>query len=182
MTTQQSENTPETAAVESITDPESLRGRTDIRFHEETDFVDKETFDMVDGLDNLAVVGVTNDDGDVLVMRITEDCAQKMPLSSVKPGEDYAEAARQWVAEQTRLTIMLDAVEAVWRYEFQLENEERKTTRNFVVFSASPVTDEMAVDDPADDILEESDAAAVGWFDELPDDAEKPPGTQLFFD
>lgn len=177
-----SEDTAETAPIESIIDHESLRNRDDIPFHEETDLVDGETLELVENLDDMAPVGVTNDEGEVLLMRVDEDCAWKIPSPSVGPSEDYAEVARRWVTEQAHLTIVLDAVEGVWCYAARLENEDHEATRNFVVFSASPVTDGTAMDDSNTDTPEENTATAVGWFDELPADAEEPPGTRLFFD
>lgn len=180
MTTQSSGESAETA--ESITDPESLRGRDDVAIHEDAERVDGETFDLVADLDNMAVVGVTNDDGEVLLMRVTEDCELKVPTASVAPGEDYAEAARQWVRAQTGFAIELDALEAAWHYEARHEDEERVASRYFVVFSASPATDGTDIDDPAIDGLEDGDAEAIEWFAELPDDAAEAPGTRLFFD
>lgn len=179
MTTQPSGEASATTAVESITDPESLRGRDDVEFHEDTDVVDGETFDTVEDLDNVAVVGVTNADGEVLLRKLTEDCSRKLPILPVDSGEDYAEVARRAVEENTGLPIELDALEAAWYFEARLEDEERAATRYFVVFSASPATDGTGVEA---DIPEERDAAAVDWFDEVPDDAVEVPGTRLFFD
>jgi len=50
-----------------------------------------------------------------------------------------------------------------------------------VVFSASPASDGPNLDDLPVDAADDA-PAAVGWFDELPADAEEAPGTRLFFD
>lgn len=179
MTTDAADETAPTAAAESIVDHETLRGLSDVPFHEETERVDSETFDTIDGLDDMAVVGVTNADGDVLLMRVTEDCALKLPTPEVAPDEDFAEAARAWVESQAGLEITLDSIEGVWCHEARLEGADRTATRAFVVFGASPVADE---DGTADTIAERTEAHAVDWFAELSDDTAMAPGTRLFFD
>jgi len=67
--------TPPTDSADSslapITDVESLRDRSDVPFHDDSDDVDAETVDAVAGLDDWAVVGVTDDDGSVLLRRLT---------------------------------------------------------------------------------------------------------------
>lgn len=180
MTAQSSRDTSENT-VGSIIDPESVRDRDDIPFHEERDIIDRETFEIVDDLDDMAPVGVTNDEGEVLLMKVTEDCDRKIPSASVSPDEDFVRSAQQWIEEQTGFTIAFDGIEGIWHFKGRLENEEHTATRYFVVFRGSPVAEEGDVDDPTDVIPEEHGAADIGWFDELPDDAAEAPGTQLFF-
>ncbi|MBV0923202.1 NUDIX domain-containing protein [Halomicroarcula limicola] len=163
-----------------LTDPEPLRG--DVPFHEESDVVDEAVLDRLDELDDMAPVGVTNDDREVLVMRVTDDCRWKIPSSAVAPGEDYAEAARQWVENNVGLDVELDGVVGVWRYEAQSAGGDRTATRNFVVFGASPANEDGGGKLPADGVDAADAAAEVGWFTELPDGAEAVPGTDLFFE
>ncbi|WP_327051622.1 NUDIX domain-containing protein [Halomicrococcus gelatinilyticus] len=181
MTTQQSDETTQTASVEPITDAETLRERDDVPVHDDEDVVDEGTLDVVDDLDDLAVVGVTNDDGAVLLRRLTEDCEWKLPVEEVARDEDYADAARRAVEEVVGLPVALHAVEAAWHFEARLADGDRTATRDFVVFSASPASDAPDLDDLPVDAAEDA-PAAVGWFDELPADAEEAPGTRLFFD
>ncbi|WP_224269850.1 NUDIX hydrolase [Haloprofundus salinisoli] len=159
----------------SCSDLESLREHADVPFHERTDRVDNDTFGVVADLDDMAPIGVTNGDGSVLVLRVTESCRWKIPSPSVAPGEEYADVARAWVEEQAGLAVTLDAVEGVWRYTARHEDGNRETTRNFVVFGATPGAD---VGIP---VVDEGGAVDAGWFDELPANAERPPGTDLFF-
>lgn len=171
-------DSPEAAAqtVESFSDPESLREREDVPFHEERDVVDEETIDVLQDLDDLAPVGVTNDDGEILVTRITETCAWKIPSSAVSPDEDFPTATREWVQQNTGLSISLDGIEGVWHFDLRTEDEERTASRYFVVFSATPLGDESLDARPADG------AEEAGWFEELPEGAERVPGTDLFLD
>jgi 8-oxo-dGTP pyrophosphatase MutT (NUDIX family) len=180
MTAQSSRDTSENT-IGSITDPESFRNRDDVPFHEDRDVIDGETFEMLNDLGDMAPVGVTNNEGEVLLMKVNEDCTRKIPSASVAPDEDFVQSAQEWVEEQAGLTIAFDALEGVWYFEGQLENEEQTATRYFVVFSASPVADGSGDDELAGDIPEKHNAADVGWFDELPDDAAEVPGTQVFF-
>ncbi|WP_135302609.1 NUDIX domain-containing protein [Haloarcula amylovorans] len=172
--------TDERSVPDHITDPESLRN--DVPFHEESDVVDEEVIDQLDDLDDMAPVGVTNDDGEALVMRVTDDCRWKIPSSAVAPGEDYAEAARQWVETNTGLDVELDGVAGVWRYEVQSAGGDRTATRTFVVFGASPASGDGGGELPTDDVDPAAAAAEAGWFRELPEGAEAVPGTDLFFE
>lgn len=176
MTAQPPGDTTDAGTVEAITDPESLRGRDGVAFHEDADTVDEEAFAFVDDADDMAPVGITNDDGAVLLMRVDEDCSRKIPSVEVGPGEEYGRAAREWVEEQAGIDVELDAVEAVWRYEARLEGEERAATRYFVVFGATPASGEGTA------LADTHEAEAVEWFEELPDDAVEVPGTWLFVD
>lgn len=172
MTAHSTDDIDEPSPTDSFTDPETLRERDDVEVHRDAEVVDRETFEVVDDLDHVAVVGVTNDDDEVLLMRVTDDCDLKLPTPSVAPGEDYAEAAREWVAEQAGLRIELDALEAAWRYEARHADEDRATERYFVVYGASPASDgEVGT----------GEAEAAGWYDDLPDGATPAPGTDLFF-
>lgn len=169
------------SAVESITNLESLCRRDDVPVHEERDVVDEATFDAVASLEDVAVVGVTNEDGEVLLRKLTDDCDWKLPLGVVSPGEDYAEVAREAVETVVEFRVTLDGIEGVWCYELRLENGERTTSRRFVVFSASPADGET--DAALAPIAPESEGpAGVDWFDELPDGAAQAPGTRSFFD
>lgn len=179
----QSEDAPSpNSAVEPVTDPESLRDRGDVPFHEDVDAVPEETFETIRKLDDLALVGVTNDDGEVLLRRLTETCSLKIPSIAVDPGEDFTATARREVQRNTGLSIELDALEAAWRLEVRPEGgEDRTATRHFVVYSASPTADGSEEDDPTA-IPDDHEAVEVAWYDELPDEAAELPGIDLFFD
>lgn len=171
---------PRSPAVEPVTDPRSLRDREGVQFHEDTDVVDRETFETVRELDDLAIVGVTNADGAVLLRRLTEDCKLKPPSIAVEPGEEFTATAHRAVEANTGLALAFEALEGAWRYEARLEDdEERAATRHFVVYSASPDGEAADGDPPA--IPEDREAAEVAWYEEFPEAAAEPPGTELFF-
>ncbi|ADQ69434.1 hypothetical protein C499_12710 [Halogeometricum borinquense DSM 11551] len=173
MTPPATEETTESTAIGPITDLDALRD-AGVPFFEETDTVEEAQFELLDNLDDLAPVGVVNEDGEVLVMRVSEDCTPKIPSAAVEPGEDYAAVAQQWVRQQAGIDVTLDGVEGVWTVTVRLEDEAREATRNFVVFAATPETGDAAV--------HEGDAFEADWYAELPDDAADVPGTNRFFD
>ena len=87
MTDQQTDTAP---GVEPIVDHESLRGR--VPFHKETDVVPAETIESLAAAEDMAVIGVTNDAGEVLLRRLTPTCSWKLPVALVDGGEDYTAA------------------------------------------------------------------------------------------
>lgn len=94
-----------------ITELDALRDRHEVPHSVETEVVDGDLVETIERLENLAVVGVTNDRGAVLLLRVTEDCELKPPTPSVAPDEDYAATARDWVESQAGFPITLEAVE-----------------------------------------------------------------------
>lgn len=178
MTSANTDDATNASPVEPLTDPESLREQPDVPFHEDTDVVDEETFETITDLDDMAPVGVTNDDGEVLVLRITETCRRKIPSAAVADGESFPTVAREWVEQHTGMTVELDGIEGVWVYEATLEGTDRTASRYFVVYSAHPVGETATEADANSEDL----AAAIEWHTELPEEAAAVPGSALFFD
>lgn len=172
------ERTPDRpgSTADAVTDPETLRTNPDVPFHDETQVVDQETVEVVADLDDMAPVGVTRDDGAVLVLRIDEDCSPKIPSPEVGPDEAFGPAAENWVETQAGLPIDLEEVAGVWHVEVRTEDGDASASRYFVVYRASPATEDGA------DLPDGAPAEAASWYHDLPADAERPPGTDLFFD
>ncbi|WP_121743733.1 NUDIX hydrolase [Natronorubrum halophilum] len=166
-------------AIEPIIDHESLRERDDVPFHEETDVVDAEIVEQVAALADLAGVGITNRDGEVLLRRLTDTCSWKIPVAPVGPEEDFATAIAAHISKTIGLAVALDAIEGVWDISVRTDNGTQTASRAFVIFSASAVsgTDDLEAATPEGDAVEAAD-----WFDELPDGADEIPGTGLFID
>ncbi|ELZ31503.1 hypothetical protein C474_09387 [Halogeometricum pallidum JCM 14848] len=177
MTSSPTDERRDADGITSVASLDALRDRG-VPFFEESETVNAETFDRFAELDDLAPTGVVDDAGRVLLARVTEDCPWKIPSPAVAEREDYATAARRWIREQTCVAVTIDGVEGVWSVTVRAEGEAREATRRFVVFAATP---KPAPDSAAGDVGD-GDAAAVAWADELPDGAERPPGTDRFFD
>jgi len=156
-----------------FTDPESLRDH-DVAFHEETQTVDSETLDTVAELDDMAPVGVTNADGELLVMRVTDTCSPKIPSAAVEPDEAFAPTAREWVLVNTGLDVTLDGPEAVWH--LRVQDGDRTASRYFVVYAGTPERENPAV--PTADAPDP--AVEAGWYETLPEGTSEVPGTDLF--
>ena len=162
-----------------ITDADALRNREDVSVHENVDTVPGEVVDQLAEMPDLASVGITNDDGQVLLRRLTETCSWKVPTASVAPDEDFAAAIRVQVLETIGLTVELPSVAGVWDITVQAADGERTASRTFVVFEGTVTDDDYDLDDatPAGDPV-----VAADWFDALPEGADEVPGTDLFVD
>lgn len=163
-------------ATLNVTDPEVLRDREGVPFHEETVTVDAETVETVAELDDMAPVGVTNAAGEVLVMRITDTCSPKIPAPAVAPDAAFGDAARDWVAENAGLDITFDGPEAVWYRRFETTEGGRTAERYFVVYGGTPTAEEPSV--PTDDATDP--ATEADWVASLPEGGVAVPGTDLF--
>jgi hypothetical protein len=168
MTNERARN-PSATTVESITDPESLRDRDDVRFTEETAVLDREMYESVRGQsetdDGAALVGVTNDDGEVL---LKNTCTGWLaPGANVAPGDDWTTAARREAESWLAVAVELDAVEHVRRIDHRVEGEDTQDRVDdpfyLVFFRASLAPGETAPVDSGDE-----DAPDVAWFDEVP--------------
>ncbi|WP_284008457.1 hypothetical protein [Haloarcula pelagica] len=165
--------------IDSITDPDTLLDSGDVSVTEDTAVVDEETVEFVADAPDMAPVGVTTG-GETLVMRVTEDCSWKLPSSNVAPEASFAESAREWVRTNTGLDISIESVAGCWRHRLSSRETDRTATRHFVVLAASPSVDGQAPAVPVDDGPDR--AAEAGWFERLPDDGARVPGTGLFLD
>lgn len=165
--------------LEPIVDYESLREGGDVPYHEETEVVDEATVDQVAELPDLAGIGITNTDGDLLLRRLTDTCSWKIPVATVAPAEDFATAITDHVAETIGFSLELDGIVGVWDVRLQTAAEDQSARRGFVIFDGSTVSGKYDLDaaTPDGDAIE-----AGGWFDRLPEDADLVPGTEQLLD
>ncbi len=171
---------PALSTLAEISDPTDFRAH-DVPFHTDTDTVPESVVGAVADMDDLVPAGVTAPDGRVLLARVEDDCAWKIPSSAVAPEAAYGTAAREWIGELSGLDVTLDGVEGVWRIEVTGETSDATAKRHFVVFRASPRTDDPRPTVPTDAVPPSRRPADIGWFETLPADAEEPPGTDRFF-
>lgn len=173
----QSNTAEESPGVAPIVDHESLQNNTDIPFHEDHDVVEESVVEQVAELGDLAAVGVTNRDGDLLLRRATETCSWKIPVETVDPADDYAAAIRTRVENCIGFSLELDSVVGVWDIRVETDDGTQTASRAFVTFSAVPGEYDLETATPTGDPVEEA-----GWFSELPAEASKIPGTDLFLE
>ena len=153
--------------VESLTDPTALRARDDVTALENT-----YTHENPDHCEATAagrvVVGVTNDDGEALLLVADERDHAMLPNTVVDADEDWARAARSAVADGVDTSVRLDGVESVRTVEHVVEADgdtRHQNTTHHVLFHASP-TDADVGGGPA----VAQDGWHAGWYDELPVD------------
>lgn len=159
-----------TETPRSLPDLESLRERADVPFDEETRICENRDHLAVDGQ---AAVGVTNDEGQHLLLVNRDLSIALLPHGAVEPGDDWAAAARRGVEGQTGISIALDGVEAVRVVDHVLEGKRRPHARTHrVVFRGSPIGGEIqpCKRSPAAG----SDRWVADWFDGLPDGVAPP--------
>jgi len=165
--------------TDSLVDYEHLRERNDVRYQERRDVVDPAVVDDVAALPDMAGVGITNDDGELLFRRLTDTCEWKIPVVNVDPGEDFAVAISDHVRETIGFEIELAAVETVREITLESEDGERTASRAFVTFSGAPVSGEydLAAATPTGEAAEDA-----GWFADIPPGADEILGTEAFLD
>jgi hypothetical protein len=178
-------------AIESVADVEALRDRDDVPFTTETDVLDRETFERLreDAAvgDGAAIVGITNDDGAVL---LKNTCTGWLPPGgNVGPGDGWSAVAHQQAESWTGLAVELDGVERVRRIDRRPEgsdsaeaddsdasetddsetddSEADELPFHVVYFRALPANGETVENEPLDSDESDDDAPEVEWFDEV---------------
>lgn len=170
--------------LESIPDPEILAERDGVAFTEATETLDRETYEEVrdeETDDGAALVGVTNDDGEVL---LKDTCTGWLaPGANVAPGDDWTTAARREAESWLDVAVELEDVERVRRIDHRVEGDDTPDRIDdpfyLVFFRASLAPGET----PPVDSDDENDPD-VAWFDEVPDgvDEDLEDDVAVFFD
>ena len=155
--------------MEPFSDPDTLRDRTGVPFHEETRTVAPEDYESVAaGLDSHAAVGIADDEGDVLLMN---DGSHGWTLVAVPVAldEDWTAVARRRTEELLSTSVALERVELARRIDVRPEGDPGERTSMYnVIFRASvagdPVMGETAEPTEDDPRLE--------WFETVPGEQE----------
>ncbi len=179
MTESHTEEQSPLADIEPIVDHETLRDIEDIPFHDNTDTVDADIVAQVAELGDLAAVGITNPDGELLFRRATDTCSWKIPVTTVAPDDDFAGELRAHVRETIGFSLRLDDIVGVWDITVETEDGTQTASRAFVIFSATP---ESGHYDLADATPEAESVEDAGWFSSPPEGADLIPGTEQFLE
>jgi ADP-ribose pyrophosphatase YjhB (NUDIX family) len=156
--------------MESLTDPAVLRERTDVTAlestytHEDPDHCEASAAGRV-------IVGVTNGDGEALLLVSDESDHVILPNTVVESGDDWATAARRAVAENTDTDVRLDGVEYVRTVDHIVETDggtRHQNTTQHVLFHGLPVDGTEETGHAAAD-----DGWHAGWYDDLPVDPDE---------
>ena len=153
--------------MDTLLDPSALREREDVEFQTERTVRDEDGFEYFSSVAGLAAVGITNEEGEVLLMNSPH--GWRLPYGPVDTNEDWATAARRIGAELTGVTVDVAGVERVAEIENRLEGDnDRETLTYDVIVRIVPVTGEPISSDPG---FGPWDELELGWFDAVPDDA-----------
>lgn len=98
--------------------------------HEDTDHCEADT-------EGLAIAGITDDDGRLLVLIDPAAGHAVLPNDTVGDGDDWAMVAREHVAAAAGIEITVDDVRLVRRVDHVVEGEGIRETTHHVLFAAS---------------------------------------------
>lgn len=154
---------PDGGPIATLTDPASLRDRDDVEFVADTHDGEREFHDA--DVAGRAVVGLTNDAGEVLLLEHPEQ-PPILPMCTLDSGDDWAAVGRGTVDNVRGLTVDLDRVERVRALTYEADGETH--TNYYVVFRASVAPDGTL---PADPTIDDPEWG-VDWYDEVPPEAD----------
>jgi len=166
--------------IESLADPKTLRARADVPDTEVRRTLGAQAFEGMqshyDGIDGVVQVGITTEDGKLLLQGSTESGDWAPPGGSVRPGEDWVDAARRTMETQTGVEVTVDTVELYEHLVFEHEDDPRRRfTAPGVSFAASLAEappeflhDPDIVEHPQ---LPDDHDQTFAWFGGVPDDA-----------
>jgi uncharacterized protein YunC (DUF1805 family) len=154
--------------LDSLADPEDLREDEEVRFTDEEAIHDDRDHCNVD-IEGRAVVGVTNDAGEVLLAVHKEEGVAMLPHGAVESGDDWVAVARRKAGITTDLDFVIDRVEVVREIDHFAEGEDEPHATTYgVVFHASFVGDpeSTSAENPSHPDNEHWDA---DWFGAVPE-------------
>ncbi|WP_135534374.1 hypothetical protein [Halostella pelagica] len=168
-------------ALESVTDPTAFSDReaidevTDSFPHPEQDHCEADYAGR-------AIVGVTNEEGETLIIVDRDAGAAVLPSPKVETDGDYVAAAKEEVADVAGIDVEITGVERVRHAEHVVEGEDDpfdETTH--LVFSATPA------DEYTEASVDGDESWTVEWHDTVPadlldDDAPPSDDVRLFVD
>ena len=164
-----------TANAQRLDDPEALFERDDVTTEIVEVEADAEAFERHRDWNGLAIAGITNDDGEVLLVKNTDpDVCHDwvLPHGAVREADvDWAETAADWVDGLTGVSATIEDVVHVRRNDIThdpAEGETQETTSYHVVFSGRPHAGESIQADVRYDC---DDVWLADWHESIPDSA-----------
>jgi hypothetical protein len=153
-------------------DPEAAQSRDGVRATTERQSHDSPDHCGV-GTVGRAVIDVTNDAGEHLLLINEQEGVALFPNETVDSNDEWLTVATETVEGQTGFTVDIDEILAVRTVEHVLQDDVPRLTTHRIVFSATATGGEIR--DCKQTVDSGSDDWRAGWFDELPEDIETPP-------
>jgi len=159
---------------DSPLDPQTLTSRSDVRVT--TERTPHESRDHCStGTVGRAVIGVTNDAGEVLLLINDEHGIALLPNETVEADDSWLAVARDTVAGYTGISVDIEEVLAVRTVDHVTDDDEDPhLTTHRVVFAATATGGEIR--ECKRRAENGSDGFRAGWFDSLPDGIDPAPG------
>jgi hypothetical protein len=150
-------------AHESITDPEAIADSEGLEISQRT-YIHENRDHCEANAVGRAIVGITDEDGRLLLLVNPAADHAILLHATVAPGEDWATIGRHTVEEMAGISVTLDTVERVRQVDHVLDGDSTpQSTTHHLVFGASVASPEATLDGPCED-----DGWEIGWYDELP--------------
>lgn len=126
--------------MNELTDPETLRECDDVEFIDAPPEEHQNHFEIYEPIAGMAIVGVTNADGRLLLLKHEQTESLVLPHTRVEHGDDWVATARKAVTDSTGISVTADAMCRV-RHETYRSEAGEETTGYDVVFTATPEGD-----------------------------------------
>jgi|GEM_PF-903775 len=163
-------------------DPAERFDRDDITTERVELEVDESSFEHLQSTRGLAIAGVTNDAGDVLLVKHTDPENTHdwvLPHGPVEDGDDWADVAADWVDGLTGISVDIEDIVHVRQNKITHESENgenRKTTTYHVVFSGRPEGETEIRKDVRYDC---DDEWVADWHGSIPDSVRDTEGQDI---
>jgi len=160
--------------TDSTIDPQAIKRRSGVRAT--TEQTPHESRDHCStGTVGRAVVGVTNDADELLLLVNDEHGVALLPNETAEPDDSWLDVAGEAVAGQTGISADVAEILAVRTVEHVTEDDEDPhLTTHRVVFAATATGGEIR--ECKRHAENGSDGFRAGWFDGLPDGIDPAPG------
>jgi ADP-ribose pyrophosphatase YjhB (NUDIX family) len=172
------DNISETTTQRTVTDPEVLARREGVEVRGKTRSVEAEPFALFERHDGAAVVGITRDDGALLLWRGPKGWT--LPFTFVDPDADWVAAAKHVIAELTGVTVDIAGIAAFRRVENTLADGDDSVTSYEVLFRAATVGADTAAELAA--FESDDDHPNVEWFEAVPEDCDHVDDVERFLE
>lgn len=157
-----------TDGIDSLTNPETFTELDGVQINDEVQVVSEAEFERRDTWGGVAVIGVTDENGDLLLAKFADGHGWMLPNGPVEPGDDYVAAATHWAEVMTGVSVTVDDIDRIRRRHYQTE-DGRETIGHHVIFQGSPVEGTAVAENPG---LPQQDIETVSWFAHPPADAD----------
>jgi hypothetical protein len=122
--------------MDELTDPETLREREDVEFNEMPPEEHRSHFELYEPIAGMAIAGVTDVDGRLLLLEHEDAPHPTMPHGQVAPANDWVATTRAAVGDSTGVAVTVDGVRRVRHHTYRSGTGE-ETTGYDIVFAAS---------------------------------------------